>query len=85
MDNDTDKSAELSDEDGRWLSYDQLARLRRIDKPSAVKLATRHRWRRRKGNTGQMQVCVPLGVLVPNVPKVTLRKPRVFKGLRSGI
>jgi hypothetical protein len=32
----------------------------RIDKPSAVKLATRHHWRRRKGNTGQMQVCVPL-------------------------
>jgi hypothetical protein len=51
-------SAETSD--GQWLSYDQLASLRRIDKPSAVKLATRNRWPRRKNNVGQMQVCVPL-------------------------
>jgi chromosome segregation ATPase len=60
MHNDADISAETSDADGRWLTYDQLATLRRIDKPSAVKLATRNRWRRRKGNTGQMQVCVPV-------------------------
>jgi len=58
MHNDADVSAETSD--GRWLTYDQLAALRRIDKPSAVKLATRNRWQRRKSNTGQMQVCVPL-------------------------
>jgi hypothetical protein len=47
-------------EDSRWLSYRDLARLRRIDQPSAVKLATRNRWPRRKNNSGQMQVCVPL-------------------------
>jgi hypothetical protein len=58
MHNDADMSAETSD--GRWLTYDQLARLRRIDKPSAVKLATRNHWPRRKGNAGQMQVCVPM-------------------------
>ena len=58
MHNDADMSAETSD--GRWLTYDQLARLRRIDKPSAVKLATRNHWPRRKGNAGQMQVCVPV-------------------------
>ena len=58
MHNDADMSAETSD--GRWLTYDQLAALRHIDKPSAVKLATRNRWQRRKGNTGQMQVCVPM-------------------------
>jgi hypothetical protein len=57
-DSDVDMSPEMSD--GRWLSYDQLASLRRIDKPSAVKLATRNRWPRRKNNVGQMQVCVPL-------------------------
>jgi hypothetical protein len=55
MQMDADMSA-----DGRWLSYDQLARLRRIDKPSAIRLAARKSWRRRKGNTGQMQVLVPL-------------------------
>ena len=58
MDNDAEMSAEMSD--GRWLDYDQLAQLRRIDKPSAVKLATRNNWRRRKANTGQMQVLVPI-------------------------
>jgi hypothetical protein len=46
--------------DGRWLTYDHLARLRRIDKPSAVKLATRNGWQRRKNNSGHMQVLVPL-------------------------
>jgi hypothetical protein len=30
--------------DGRWLTYDELAKLRRIDKPSAVKLAIRRGW-----------------------------------------
>jgi len=59
----TDKGADFTADmsaDGRWLTYDQLAILRRIDKPSAVKLATRNRWTRRKGNAGQMQVCVPI-------------------------
>src|ERR1700722_15975330 len=58
MDNDAEMSAETSD--GRWLDYDQLPQLRRIDKPSAVKLATRNNWRRRKANIGQMQVFVPI-------------------------
>jgi hypothetical protein len=53
-----DVSEEMSD--GRWLGYEELARLRRIDKPSAVKLATRNHWRRRKNNIGQMQVFVPI-------------------------
>jgi len=46
--------------DGRWLSYAELAEIRRIDKTSALKLAIRHRWPRRKDNHGRMQVCVPL-------------------------
>lgn len=55
MQSDSDMSA-----DGRWLNYDQLAALRQIDRLSAIKLATRKRWERRKGNTGQMQVLVPI-------------------------
>ena len=58
MENDTDLSAEMSE--GRWLDYDQLAKLRRIDRPSAIKLATRHRWQRRRGNAGLVQVFVPI-------------------------
>lgn len=46
--------------DGRWMTYSELAELRRIDKASALKLALRQRWPRRKNNHGRMQVCVPL-------------------------
>src|SRR5690349_24389301 len=44
---------------GRWLSYAQLAEVRGTDKHSALKLALRKRWPRRKDNHGTMQVCVP--------------------------
>jgi hypothetical protein len=43
----------------RWMSYAELAQARRTDKPSAVKLASRQHWRRRKNNQGVMQVLVP--------------------------
>ena len=46
--------------DGRWMSYAELAKIRRIDKTSALRLALRHGWPRRKGNSARMQVCVPL-------------------------
>ena len=46
--------------DGRWFGYDDLAALRRIDRPSAIKLATRKGWQRRKNNAGLMQVLVPM-------------------------
>jgi chromosome segregation ATPase len=54
MDNDIDLDA-----DGKWLTYGELATSRGIDKPSAIKLASRRRWRRRKDNRGTMQVYVP--------------------------
>jgi len=54
MDTDADVAT-----DGRWMTYAELAEIRRIDKPSALKLALRHGWMRRKNNRGQMQVCVP--------------------------
>jgi G3E family GTPase len=39
--------------------YADLATARGTDKPSALKLALRKRWPRRKDNHGTMQVCVP--------------------------
>ena len=51
--------------DGRWLTYAELAEIRRVDKPSAVKLAIRRHWPRRKNNHGTMQVCVPAEWLIP--------------------
>jgi hypothetical protein len=48
-------------EEARWLTYPELAKARgNIDKPSAIRLATRRGWRRRKNNRGQMQVLVPI-------------------------
>jgi hypothetical protein len=38
--------------DGRWMSYAELAEIRRIDKTSALKLAFRHKWTRQKNNRG---------------------------------
>jgi hypothetical protein len=49
-----------SDTAGRWVSYAELAQSRGTDKHSALKLALRKRWPRRKDNHGTMQVCVPL-------------------------
>lgn len=60
MDTSTDDATE-----GRWLTYAELAELRQIDKHSALKLALRRKWPRRKDNHGTMQVCVPLEWAVP--------------------
>jgi hypothetical protein len=48
-------------EDGRWVSYVQLARARAISKESAIRLARRERWRKMPGNEADKTV----RVLVP--------------------
>ena len=50
----------------RWMSYPELAYVRRIDRHSAIKLASRQHWRRRKNNQGVMQVLVPAEWAVPH-------------------
>ena len=68
--------------DGRWLSYADLAAMRGIDKPSAMKLALRHQWRRRKDNCGWMQVYVPgewLSAITPRDDKL----PNLFRAMSS--
>jgi hypothetical protein len=59
-----DASPEASGE-GRWVTYDELGRIRGIGPESAVKLAQRKRWRRIPGNDGVARVCVPLDWLTP--------------------
>ena len=44
---------------GTWLTYAELAEVRGIDRHSAVKLVTRHRWRRQKDNRGVLRILVP--------------------------
>jgi hypothetical protein len=45
-------------EDGRWLTYTELARERGISRTSAVRLVRRQRWRRQMGNDGEARVYV---------------------------
>ena len=40
-------------EDGRWLSYTELAAERGISRASAIRLVRRQRWRRQAGNDGE--------------------------------
>jgi hypothetical protein len=66
--NSPEVSGEASGErsgDGRWLTYDELGRIRSIGRESAVKLVQRKRWRRIPGNDGAARVCVPLDWLTP--------------------
>ena len=51
--------------DGRWLTYDEIAKIRGIGRASAVKLAQRERWQRRPGNDRTARVLVPLDWLKP--------------------
>jgi hypothetical protein len=44
---------------GRWMTHDELAAVRGIDRPSAVKLALRHGWPRRRDRGRVTQVRVP--------------------------
>jgi ABC-type transporter Mla subunit MlaD len=46
-------------EAGRWLTYRQIADLRRISKASAERLVRRHKWRRQEDNQGVTRALVP--------------------------
>jgi hypothetical protein len=50
-------------DDGRWLSYAQLAEARGITRKAAIRMTQRHRWRRQPGNDGTALVWVPEGDL----------------------
>jgi hypothetical protein len=59
-----DHSGDRSGE-GRWLTYDELGRIRGIGRESAVKLVQRKRWRRIPGNDGVARALVPDDWLTP--------------------
>jgi septal ring factor EnvC (AmiA/AmiB activator) len=46
--------------EARWLTYGQLASVRRISRGSAVRLARRMKWARQAGNDGFARVLVPV-------------------------
>lgn len=51
--------------DDRWLSYDEISRIRGIGRESAVKLVRRKRWPRRPGNDGTARALIPVDWLTP--------------------
>jgi hypothetical protein len=60
MDSTQDTGTSSGLDDGRWLTYRELAQARGIDVPSAVKLSRRQRWRRQAGNRNTVRIFVPL-------------------------
>ena len=46
-------------DNGRWLTFAELAAVRGISKASAIKLVRRHGWRRQPGNEGHVRALVP--------------------------
>jgi hypothetical protein len=59
-------------DDGRWLTYPELAAVRGIDKPSAIRLATRKKWRRQRDNCRIVRVLVPPEWLAPRYQSMDL-------------
>jgi chromosome segregation ATPase len=54
-----------TDADGRWMTYEELANARGIDRQSARRLASRLKWRRQKDNRQVVRVYVPSERAVP--------------------
>ncbi len=45
--------------DARWLSYDEIAALRGIDRASAIRMVRRKHWAKQDANDGTTRVAVP--------------------------
>ncbi len=57
---------DMPDDAGRWLTYAELAEVRSIARESAVRMAQRNHWPRRRNNRGEALVLVPDGTLPPD-------------------
>jgi hypothetical protein len=73
-----DQSSEQSPDPSmdRWLTYPELAAVRGIDKPSAIRLATRKKWRRQRDNRRVVRVLVPPEWLTPRYQSTDLPMDR---------
>jgi hypothetical protein len=48
-----------SEPDARWLSYDEIADMRGIDRASAIRMVRRRKWSKQDANDGTTRVAVP--------------------------
>lgn len=55
--------------DAKWLTFKELADLRRISKDSAVSLVRRRGWRRQRDNEGHVRALVPLYAILDEPAK----------------
>lgn len=51
----------MLDEDGRWMTFPELAEARGTSRHAAEVLVRRHKWRKQDGNDGRVRVLVPPG------------------------
>jgi hypothetical protein len=58
-----------SDLDSRWLSYQQIADIRGIDRESVARMARLRRWRRQKNKLGIVVCTVPVSYLESGHPR----------------
>jgi hypothetical protein len=54
-----DDGEATADDGGRWMTYPEIAALRRITRASAERLVQRRRWRRQADNRGHVRAYVP--------------------------
>jgi len=74
-------------QDGRWLTYAELAAIRGIGRASAVKLVQRERWRRSSGNdrARTVRVLVPPDWLAPAKERPASSDAPAMSGEYSGM
>ncbi len=65
-----DRSADVSD-DGRWLTYEELAEIRGISRASAKRLVLRNGWRQRHDNEQAVRILVPPDRLSPGMSRIS--------------
>jgi hypothetical protein len=74
-----DDSTATAGNDGRWMTYAELADLRGISRKAAARLTLRHGWRRQPGNDGTTRVHVPDAMARRQTP----RADRPLSGLSN--
>ncbi len=75
--------------DARWLSYDEIAALRGIDRASAIRMVRRKHWAKQDANDGTTRVAspgnssepsgqkrMPLDKMSPGSPRLSWGSPR---------
>jgi hypothetical protein len=74
--------------DGRWMTFAELSRSRGISKTSAMRLVSRHGWRRQKNNKGQVRALVPVSWVAADYtrePNSAADMSRAIKAVDSAI